>query len=192
MLHLYYGPGKGKTTAALGLLLRAYGHGLKVAYFGLMKGAGYYGEVEALTALAVEKYFLGKSCPYAGLIKIALKSCPVYPGCNLCHVNLQNPSPDDKKLFFEGFTWVRDKINSTNYQVVILDELALAAKIGLISEQDLKSFIEELKKEGMEVIITGRETPEYLKAYAEYITYFTEEKHPFRDLGITSRKGVEF
>ncbi|GAV22411.1 cob(I)yrinic acid a,c-diamide adenosyltransferase [Carboxydothermus pertinax] len=193
MLHLYYGPGKGKSTAALGQMLRAYGHGFKVGYFGFMKGEGFYGEFETLKLLDIEKYCLGKSCPYAGLIKAGVKSCPVYIGCNLCHVNLQNPEEEEKKLFLEGFFLAKDKINTSQYQLVILDELALAAKINLIEEEILTSFLKEIKgKKNLEIIITGREAPLYLRDYAEYVTYFAQEKHPYDDHGITSRRGVEF
>ncbi|ABB15465.1 cob(I)yrinic acid a,c-diamide adenosyltransferase [Carboxydothermus hydrogenoformans] len=193
MLHLYYGPGKGKSTAALGMLLRAYGHGLKVAYFGFLKGEGFYGEFETLKKLDIEKYCLGKSCPYASLIKTGIKSCPVKDNCNLCHVNLKNPDEEDKKLFLEGFFWAKAQINASPYRLVVMDELALAAKIDLIDEESLTSFLKEIKrKENLEMILTGREAPLYLKAYADYVTYFAEEKHPFTELGLTSRKGVEF
>jgi cob(I)alamin adenosyltransferase len=169
MIQIYTGNGKGKTTAALGLALRAVGHGLKVIMIQFMKGKINYGELEAarhLPGLVIEQY--GR---------------PDF-------VNPENPSKEDIQFAKDAMVRAREVIRKKKFDMIILDEVNVAVAYGLIPVQRV---IELLKKtpQRKELILTGRYMPDEFIQYADLISEVNEIKHHFQK-GISARKGIEY
>ncbi|MHB8765551.1 MAG: cob(I)yrinic acid a,c-diamide adenosyltransferase [Deferrisomatales bacterium] len=167
---VHTGDGKGKTTAALGLALRAVGQGLKVAMVQFIKGSWKYGELRAPEFLpGFEIHPMGRG-----------------------FVNLGSPTPDpeDVALARETFAAGREKVLSGEYGMVILDEVNYAVQYGLVAVDDVLGLIRE-KPADVHLVLTGRNVrPEVVEA-ADLVTEMKEIKHPFRQ-GVKAQKGVEF
>jgi cob(I)alamin adenosyltransferase len=169
MIQIYTGNGKGKTTAALGLAMRAAGHGLKVIMIQFMKGKIDYGELVSarhLPNFTIEQY--GR---------------PEF-------VDPSNPDQEDIRLAREGFSRARAAVMSQEYDIVILDELNVAVDYGLISTGDVITLFEERPKK-VALVLTGRYLPEAFVPYADLITECREVKHYF-NRGRKARKGFEY
>ena len=166
-IHLYTGSGKGKTTAALGLALRAVGAGKKVFIAQFVKGM-HYAELDAL-----------KRFP-----EIALKQY----GLDCFIVN--KPTQNDIDAAQKGLTDVSEIIVQDKYGVVILDEICIALNYHLF---EIEQVIAVLKSKPVEteIILTGRYASPELYAIADLVTEMTEIKHYF-NIGIKARKGIEF
>lgn len=165
------GDGKGKTTSALGMAMRAVGHGFRVAFLQFIKGNWPYGEKTAARRLAPE---------------LELMSL----GKGFVHVDPQNPNPEDVKVAQEAWEVCKQKILSGDYFMVVLDEICNAIAYGLL---EVEEVIEVLKRrpEGLHVVLTGRNAHTKLLELADLVTEMREVKHPFRE-GVTSRKGIEY
>lgn len=169
MIQIYTGNGKGKTTAALGLALRAIGHGLKVIMIQFMKGKINYGELEAINLLpnfSIEQY--GR---------------PEF-------VNPEKPEEEDLRLAREGLERARGIIKSGEFNMVILDEINVAVSFGLLKASEVIELMKQTPKE-TELVFTGRYMPEEFVDYADLISEIREVKHHFHK-GIASRKGIEY
>ncbi len=169
MIQIYTGNGKGKTTAALGLALRAVGHKKKVMMIQFMKGKVNYGELKSAKML---KNF-----------KIEQYGRPEF-------VDRDSPAKIDIELARKGFERAKAVIKGGRYDIVILDELNVAVDYRLIP---IKEVIELFKKvpRKVELIITGRYMPEEFKDYADLISEICEIKHYFQ-AGVKARKGIEY
>lgn len=170
LIQVYTGNGKGKTTAALGLALRAVGHGLKVLVVQFMKGNIEYGELESAKKLS----------PYLTIKRIGRE----------IFVSKTNPDPIDKKLAEEGFLLAKEAVESKQYDIVILDEINLAVDYGLISLLDLLQLIDS-KLEQVELILTGRNAKPEVIERADLVTEMVDRKHYYEE-GTPARKGIEF
>lgn len=166
-IQVYTGDGKGKTTAALGLAMRAYGAGLNVFIAQFVKGMK-YSEQETFKVLSkhitVKQY--GRGCFIKG-----------------------DPTEEDVKAAKDGFKEVRDIMLSGKYQVLILDEANIATYYKLISVDDLLKLIGE-KPEEMELIITGRKADTKIIEAADLVTEMKEVKHYYNN-GVMAREGIE-
>ncbi|NWF94381.1 MAG: cob(I)yrinic acid a,c-diamide adenosyltransferase [Syntrophaceae bacterium] len=169
LVQVYTGNGKGKTTAALGLALRAAGHGLKVLMIQFMKGNIQYGELEASKRLS----------PYLTIVQMGRET----------FVSKTNPDPADIKLAQEGFAFARTAIFSKEYEIVILDEINMAVDYGLIPLPDLLHLI-DTKPDGVELILTGRNARPEIMDKADLVTEMVERKHYYQR-GVQARKGIE-
>jgi len=169
LIQVYTGDGKGKTTAALGLALRAAGHGLRVYIIQFMKGWPNYGELKAV------KFLPG--------VTIRQFGGPHF-------VNRNNPSPNDIRMAREALEEARRAILSGDYDIVILDEINVALDFGLITLEEVLALLEE-KPEGVELVLTGRNAHPEIIRRAHLVTEMKEVKHPYRE-GILARKGIEF
>ncbi|RKZ29419.1 cob(I)yrinic acid a,c-diamide adenosyltransferase [bacterium] len=169
MLQIYTGDGKGKTTAALGLALRACGHGRKVIMIQFMKGDIEYGEVK-----------IASKIPGFELHQFGL---PTF-------VEKGNPAAEDLRLAKEGFDFACEIISKGEYDVVILDELNCAIDYGLIYLEDVLELLDRVPKE-MEIIITGRNARPKLTERADLVSEIKEIKHPFQK-GILAREGIDY
>jgi len=166
MIQVYTGNGKGKTTAAFGLALRAAGAGLKV-YIGQFIKKGDYCEVKALKKIRnikIEQY--GR-------------------GCFIRKTLLQK----DIDLALKGFNKLKNIIRSKVYDVVILDEVNITVNLGLLKADEVVSLIKSASRK-MEIILTGRYAHPKIIAAADLVSEIKEVKHCYRK-GVKARIGIE-
>jgi len=166
-VQVYTGDGKGKTTAAIGLALRAAGAGLRVFIAQFVK-SGRYSEIEALerfSDLIVCRQY-GRGCWLRG-----------------------KPSEDDKRVAREALKELREIIQSGRYQLVILDEANIATWFELFSVEELLGLI-DLKPERVELVFTGRRADPRLIERADLVTEMQEVKHYYQQ-DVLARKGIE-
>lgn len=168
LIHIYTGSSKGKTTASVGLAVRAIGAGWKVLYCSLYKPDG-SSEYEPLLKLGVTlKRFAWRGTFFKNYTKEEMV---------------------EQKLAFQAF--LTDVESSwQKYDLVVLDEVVYAITSGVISQADFLAFLDR-KPGTVELVLTGRDFPEAIKARADYVTTMEQTKHPF-DKGHLPRKGVEF
>lgn len=169
LVHVYTGNGKGKTTAALGLGLRAVGRGLRVIFFQFMKGQP-YGELETVKRLS----------PDFSIVQLGRDG----------FVDRAAPEPRDYDLAKAGLQQAKLAIASGEYDLVILDEANCAVDFGLLSVDDLVATIEG-KPERLELVITGRSAKPEILAKADLITEMKEVRHYFTQ-GQDARMGIEY
>lgn len=168
-MQVYTGNGKGKTTAALGLALRALGQGLRVHIIFFMKGLTEYGEQKALAAF-----------PGASLQRFGSESF-VDP------FNLKEEEREQARLALQA---AREAMVSGHYEVLILDEVNLAAAWKLLPVEEVLQLIAQ-KPPQVELILTGRYAPAALIEAADVVTEMVEIKHPYRR-GVLGRRGIEY
>jgi cob(I)alamin adenosyltransferase len=167
-IHVYTGPGKGKTTAALGLGLRASGAGLKVYMIQFMKGRRYseLDAVENITDFTIVQYGRDE------------------------FVNKDSPEQVDIDLALEGFAHAQEIIKSGKYDMIILDEINVAVDFNLITLEDVIKLIEE-KPEKLELVLTGRYAHPEISKRAGVLTEMLEINHPYQS-GVKARKGIDY
>jgi cob(I)alamin adenosyltransferase len=169
---VYTGKGKGKTTAALGIVLRAVGHGYKVGMIQFIKGEWYYGELTSSKRLEPEFEMIAAGKGFVGII------------------DDDHPIEDHQRAAKGAIALARQKIASGIYDILILDEINYAAKLNLISEQDILDLI-AVKPERTSLVLTGNYVPESVVAVADLVTEMREIKHPYQR-GIKAKKGIDF
>jgi cob(I)alamin adenosyltransferase len=166
-VQVYTGDGKGKTTAALGLALRAAGHGLTTYIGQFMKGQS-YGELEALRdhpLITIEQY-----------------------GGSRC-LRREDVCEEDVVRAKHGLERAREVMLSEKSDIVVLDEINVALWFGLLSVGEVLSFLDE-RPESVEVVLTGRRAPAELLERADLVTEMLEVKHYYRR-GVQARDGIE-
>ncbi len=169
LIQVYTGKGKGKTTAALGLALRAVGHRFKVLIIQFLKGGISYGELKSARKLS----------PYLTIVPMGRE----------CFVSKKNPHPLDQRWAKKGWKLAQESVQGKKYQIVILDEINVAVEYGLVPLEELLALMKD-KPENVELILTGRwAKPEVLRR-ADLVTEMKEVKHYYRK-GIESRIGIE-
>jgi cob(I)alamin adenosyltransferase len=166
-VQVYTGDGKGKTTAAIGLALRAVGAGLKVFMGQFVKGME-YSELKSLARLAPE---------------LVVKQ---YGREKFVH---NKPQEEDFLAAKAGYEEVKKIIQSAQYDVVILDEANIAVYFQVLSVEDMLALIDE-KPDSVELVFTGRKADPRLLAMADLVTEMKEIKH-YYSKGITAREGIE-
>jgi cob(I)alamin adenosyltransferase len=169
LVQVYTGNGKGKTTAALGIALRAVGHGLKVLVIQFMKGKVRYGELESAQKLS----------PHLTIKPVGRDT----------FVSKSHPDPADIERAQEGFALAKKAIENREYDIVILDEINMALDYGLIALSDLLQLIDS-KPASVELILTGRNAKPEIIEKADLVTEMVERKH-YYSKGISARKGIE-
>lgn len=173
LIHIYTGEGKGKTTASIGLAVRAAGQGFKVLlvqFFKLEEDP------------SGEKEVIRKNIPAIELIRSKVR----HP----CFTGEGTDEGELKKGVQETFELVKTRLDEKIYDLLVLDEVISAVSGGWI---ELNAFLEFLDKrpEGLEVVLTGRDAPVELVKKADYVTEMLKIKHPY-EKGIKARRGIEF
>ena len=168
MVEVYTGDGKGKTTAALGLALRATGHGWRVLIVQFMKGDPTYGEIVAARGVK------GLTVTQTGLTTFVEKG---------------NPSPEDLAEAQRGLTLAREALASRKYRMVILDEINVAVDYGLVKLEDALALIAACP-ENVELVFTGRGAKPAVIDRADLVSEVKEIKHPYQK-GIVNRVGID-
>jgi cob(I)alamin adenosyltransferase len=168
LVQVYTGNGKGKTTAAFGLALRAIGRGLKVYVIQFIKGGFDYGElyiVDKLPNLTLKAFGRGKFI-------------------------VDKPSKEDIKSAEEALSLAESVVKSGEYDIVILDEINVALNLKLISLERVLGLIKN-KPRHVEIVLTGRYAPNEIIEIADLVTEMREVKHPYNK-GCQARRGIEF
>ena len=168
-IQVYTGNCKGKTTAALGLALRAVGRELMVCMIQFMKGGGPYGE-----HLAAEKL-----APYLTIIQTGREGW----------VNRDNPDAEDIRLALQALETARDALTGGRYDLVILDEINGAVSFGLLSVDQVLELM-GMKPANVELVLTGRNAHEKIVEAADLVTEMREIKHYYK-AGVPARIGIE-
>jgi cob(I)alamin adenosyltransferase len=165
---LYTGNGKGKTTAALGMLLRAWGRGMKVCMLSFIKTeTSNYGEERAARKLGIELIPLGAGFTW-----------------------LSKDIEHDRALARRCWELCKEKINSGQYDIVVLDEITYPLTYGWLEMEDVLETLRN-RPADLHVVMTGRDAPEALVEFADLVTEMREVKHPFQQ-GIKAQPGVDF
>jgi cob(I)alamin adenosyltransferase len=170
LVQIYTGDGKGKTTAALGLAMRAVGHGFRVYIIQFMKGKGGYGELEGLKRLQPEcqiEHFGAQGWVHKG-------------------ENLEDHIQEVRKAFIR----TQEIIVSGEWDIVILDEILNAIWFELIPESEVLGLVNH-KPPNVELVLTGRNASRVLIERADLVTEMVQRKHPFEQ-GIMARVGIEY
>src|SRR6476660_3746541 len=165
------GPGKGKTTAAMGTALRAVGQGMRVLMLQFLKGSWHYGELDAVQAFG-DKFVMKQM------------------GRGFVKVGAEKPDPEDVRLVEAAWREAEQAIRSGNWDLVILDEINYAISYGML---DAPTVVESLrqKPEMVHVILTGRNAHPSLVELADTVTEMRQVKHAYQK-GILAQRGIEF
>lgn len=170
LIIVHTGPGKGKTTAALGLGFRAVGNGLKVLMVQFIKGSWHYGELDAAESFGENFQIrpMGK-----GFVKLGGK-----------------PDPEQVQAAEEAWNYAREKLFSGEYDMIILDEIHYAISYGLVKVEPVVEALRQ-KPEEVHLVLTGRNAPPQIVELADLVTEMREVKHPYQK-GIDAQRGIEY
>lgn len=168
-VQVYTGSGKGKTTAALGLALRAAGYKHK-AYIGQFLKGQEYGELSSAKKLS----------PYITIEQFGRKG--------FIHVT-KDPDEEDIKRAKRGLKKCLEAMLSRKYRIIILDEINVAVDLNLITEEEVHEFLDK-RPEDVEIILTGRYAPPSFLKRADLVTEMKEKKHYYKK-GVKAREGIE-
>jgi len=172
LIHLYIGEGKGKTTAAVGLAARAAGSGKKVVFGQLLKGQ-LTGEVASLEALGVKVIRTDKDQGFVWQMN---------------EEQLEECRKEQVRLFKE--IWDNTIFSEPGIDLLVADESLDVLFLGLLEEQMIRDVLEK-KPEGLEIVCTGRQAPEWMFELADYVTEMKKIKHPY-DRGVGAREAIEY
>jgi len=169
---VYTGGGKGKTSAALGLVLRAVGYNHKVCMVQFVKGSWHYGELDSAKRLAPEFEMITAGKGFVGI--------------------LDDKSPREEHVKAANDTLVisREKIMSGKFDVVILDEINYAIQLELLKLDDVIDLIKSKPAE-LDLVLTGNHATKEVIELADLVTEMKEIKHPFKS-GLKAKKGIDF
>lgn len=189
IVQVYMGEGKGKTTAALGLALRAAGHRFKVMVVQFMKGASFVGELFAAERLYPELVIhqFGRDCRHSSSVRQGVSDCG---SCRECFVELGKETAEDHYLAKEAMNCAREAVFGGGYDIVILDEIGNAARHKLVNVRDLLDLVAG-KPPNVELVLTGRYMPKEILDKANLVTEMVAVKHPHEE-GIQGRRGIEY
>ena len=164
------GNGKGKTTAALGIVLRAWGRGMKVGVIQFLKNAtARYGEIKAAKKLGIDWVTTGDGWTWKS-----------------------RDLDESAALARHGWELAQERISSGEYDILVLDEFTYTMHFGWLDTAEVIAWLRENKPPMLHIIITGRYAPQELIDYADLVTEMCEIKHPYAEQGITAQAGIEF
>ena len=172
LIIVYTGKGKGKTTAALGIALRAVGHGKKICMIQFIKGSWHYGEMHSSKKLEPEFEIIAIGRGFVGIIDDT------------------TPKEEHKNIAKEAIKISIEKIQSGKYDIVILDEINYAINLDLVKVEDVLNLIKS-KPPGLDLVLTGNYAKDEIIELADLVTEMKEIKHPFQR-GIKAKKGIDF
>jgi cob(I)alamin adenosyltransferase len=206
LVHVYTGHGKGKTTASLGLAMRAIGQGFKACMIQFLKGGKYTGEyITAHTNLdGLEIYQFGKECvkldtqlkldgfsknimrPATDGDSTMIRGVSFCGDCRACFTIGETEKQDTLK----GLAFAKKTVASGEYDLIILDEICSAINQGLIRADEIVELAKS-RPPGTELVFTGRDAPKELLEIADYVSKIEPVRHPY-EKGIEARRGIEY
>ncbi|WP_026369388.1 cob(I)yrinic acid a,c-diamide adenosyltransferase [Kallotenue papyrolyticum] len=167
---VHTGNGKGKTTAALGLLLRAWGRDMRIGGVQFFKHANAnFGELRALRRLGIELTPMGDGFTWTS-----------------------RDLDETQARALHGWETAKQRIAGGDYDLFLLDEFTYVLKFGWLATDEVIAWLAAHKPPMLHLIITGRDAPPELIAFADLVTEMREIKHPFREQGIKAQPGIEF
>lgn len=169
LILVYTGNGKGKTTASLGLSMRALGHNQKVGFLQFMKGSKNYGEVKLVSML-----------PNFTLVQSGQES----------FVSYENPDPIDIKMAQDGLELAQQWFEEDRFDLIVLDEILVAVAFKLLSVAQVLDLVKK-KPPHLNLVMTGRYAAPELIEIADTVTEMTEQRHAYQR-GVQSKEGMEF
>ena len=163
------GNGKGKTTSAMGMALRASGHGMKVCIIQFIKGTWKYGELFSAKRFTdlLDIHVMGNGFTWKS-----------------------NDRERDKALAMEAWAYAAQQMVSGKYALVIVDELTYLMTFGFLRQAEVVDVLSE-RRDDLHVVVTGRNAPQVLIDAADLVTDMIEMKHPYKE-GVKAQKGIEF
>ena len=172
LIIVFTGPGKGKTTAALGTAFRAIGQGMKVLMVQFIKGSWHYGELDTCQMLGEDK----------------IRILPM--GRGFVKVGVEKPDPEDVRMVEEAWQFASQAIMGGEYDLVILDEVNYAVSYKMLDPAKVVETLRQ-KPEMVHVILTGRNAHPSIVECADLVTEMREVKHPYQK-GILAQRGIEY
>lgn len=200
LIHVYTGEGKGKTSAAMGLALRAVGQGFRVYIVQFMKGGAYTGEFISIKNFLpnIDAVQYGRKCVvedkqrkimgyedeyhYFNYVRDDIQCGP----CRFCFLN----DATQKQYVRDAMERARKVMTTGDHDLIILDEVNCAVHYGFLSAKELTDAL-KIKNKTTEVICTGRDASKELIEMADYVSEIKAIKHPFQK-GISARRGIEY
>ena len=172
LLIVYTGPGKGKTTCALGTAFRAVGQGLRVLMVQFIKGSWHYGELDAAKMLGEDKFEIRPM------------------GRGFVKIGGAETDPEDIRLCQEAWEFGCQQIESQKYDLVVLDEINYVISYGMLDAEKVVKALAS-RPEQVHVICTGRNAHPKLVELADLVTEMREVKHPYTK-GILAQRGIDY
>ncbi len=169
---VYTGKGKGKTTAALGMALRAVGHDRRICMIQFIKGSWHYGEMTSSKLLEPQFELVAVGKGFVGIL------------------DDKSPREEHVKIAREAVQISREKIQSKKYDIIILDEINYAVNLGLVEVNDVLDLI-KIKPSTLHLVLTGNYARDEIINVADLVTEMKEVKHPFQ-VGIKAKKGIDY
>jgi cob(I)alamin adenosyltransferase len=169
---IYTGKGKGKTTAALGIVLRAVGHGFKVLMIQFIKGEWYYGELSSSKRLTPEFEMIAAGKGFIGIL------------------DDDHDLVEHIKSAEDAFIIAKEKILSKKYDIIILDEINYAINLKLLSTNQVLELI-NIRPKQTSIVLTGNYAPNEIIKVADLVTEMNEIKHPYQQ-GIKAKRGIDY
>lgn len=171
LIQVYTGDGKGKTTASIGLAIRAKGQGLNVCiiYFHKEPKRWRYGEYRIFKKIGIDAFGFAKKHP---------------------HFYKDLKDEDIRKECFKGLRFIEKIYEQKKYDLLILDEILISLRDGYIKEGEILEILDSKPKD-LELVLTGRYVTEKIVKKADYVSEIKKIKHPF-DKGIMGRRGIEY
>ena len=169
---VYTGKGKGKTTAALGIALRATGYAKKICMIQFIKGSCHYGEMYSSKRLEPEFEMVAIGKGFVGIM------------------DDKSSKEEHEQIAKEAIKISTEKIQSGKYDIIILDEINYAINLGLVKIEDVLNLIKSKPLE-LDLILTGNYAKDEIIELADLVTEMREIKHPFQQ-GIKAKKGIDF
>ena len=169
---VYTGKGKGKTTAALGMALRAIGYNYKICMIQFIKGSWHYGEMMSSKRLEPEFELIAVGKGFVGIL------------------DDKSPRKEHERVAQEALLLSKEKIESKKYDIIILDEINYAVNLGLIKLEEVLNII-KIKPPKLNLVLTGNYAKKEIMDVADLVTEMREIKHPFKS-GLKAKRGIDF
>jgi cob(I)alamin adenosyltransferase len=165
------GPGKGKTTAAMGTALRAVGQGMRVLMLQFLKGSWHYGELDAVQAFG-DRFVMKQM------------------GRGFVKVGAEKPDPEDVRMVEEAWVEAEKSMQSGDWDLVVLDEINYAISYGMLDPAKVVHAL-QTKPEMVHVILTGRNAHPTIVDIADTVTEMRQVKHAY-EKGVMAQRGIEY